>query len=360
MKRALKLYLALTTINTLGIAQETQGSLIRAKKFVEAEVLCRKDLEAQPGDPKALVNLGLCLEGEGKRREAMHHWGSLRSRSIEGVPTDKQLEDRISTLWKAELSPHEEKFSTLPQAIQARDASRSTVAVSLATPVIAVARVDIGKYDHGSGSFHVCITRLNGNIVLGELDVSKELAEYLEPFGRVMACEVVFKMAPTGQLAIERAEILSGIDRLPLTKIESTFFDPVGQWVGRITYDSNTYPFTIEMRRDNSDGHYRSALSGVVRVDSTHSNLGTLRECRFEAKMSEKGQLSLNETGQLQGAFAHLKTYELLPQRVNSGIGLVGTWTEVTPAYTHFGNVEVIKKSTTKDGSKGTVSLTWK
>lgn len=59
--------------------QDNPAPLIKAKKFKEAEVLCRKALEADPEDPRALMNLGLCLEGEGRRREAMHHWDSLRA-----------------------------------------------------------------------------------------------------------------------------------------------------------------------------------------------------------------------------------------------------------------------------------------
>ena len=348
MKPILELCFALTAITAFGIAQETQGSLIRAKRFAEAEVLCRQELEARPGDSKSLVNLGLCLEGEGKRREAMHHWASLRDRSFKGVPTDKQLEDRITALWKEDVSVHEERSFTLLQAIHARDASSSPTAVALGTPVIAIARVDIGKYDQGSGSFHVCITRLIGNLVLGELVVDKEVAEKLVPFGSVMACEVSFRMAPTGQLKIDRAEILSGIDRFQLTKIESTFFDPVGRWVGNITYEQASNPFTIEVRRDILDGRYHSAINGVVKVESKFSNLGALRETQFEAKVSDKGALSITETTQLLGASEHRKTYDLLPHRANSQVGLVGTWTEVTPAYTHVGSVQVIKMAEPK------------
>jgi hypothetical protein len=71
---------------------------LRAKEFNRAEILCREILESNPNDPKALINLGLSLEGQGKTSIAISHWNSLMGLGLQGLPSDKELAARVETL----------------------------------------------------------------------------------------------------------------------------------------------------------------------------------------------------------------------------------------------------------------------
>ena len=80
---------------------KTTADALETQDFDQAEVLCRSILSSMPTDPKALVNLGLSLEGQGDTEKAIEHWLSLKGRGIHGLPTDTQLDLRIEGLKKS-------------------------------------------------------------------------------------------------------------------------------------------------------------------------------------------------------------------------------------------------------------------
>lgn len=96
-KSALLLLCLLQGISPI-VAQESVAKLIKAKHFDAAEAICRKAIDVDPNDSKALVNLGLCLEGQNRKRDAIDHWSSLIGKTLSGAPTDQQLRERCLKL----------------------------------------------------------------------------------------------------------------------------------------------------------------------------------------------------------------------------------------------------------------------
>ena len=98
---------------------------LRAKDYPAAEAICRGILAANPGDPKALLNLGLSLEGQGRVLDAMNHWDSLKGQNRQGLPTDDQLDGRIAALkagiWTTASAPLEAARQELAHLLQERE-----------------------------------------------------------------------------------------------------------------------------------------------------------------------------------------------------------------------------------------------